>query len=74
MAYFQCPNQYLHPAHVFIMCKKKLGSVSNVLYTSEAVKAYCPYQQHCYRTDSAENTKQALQCYENNKSQSVKTD
>lgn len=74
MANFVCPYQYRLSLHRFIMCKKKIADFEKMSDKKEALKAYCPFQKHCSCTGGAENTEQAMECYQQKKNQTANAD
>ena len=74
MPKYICPYQYRHAQHRFLMCKRLLEHVERIQDPIEAVKAYCPYQKHCSCTARAENTEEAILCYEKHKNQTALSD
>jgi hypothetical protein len=56
------------------MCKKKIADFEKMSDKKEALKAYCPFQKHCSCTGGAENTEQAMECYQQKKNQTANAD
>lgn len=60
---YVCPNQMRKKQYGFLLCKHLMKDSENYNDINNAEKVICAYQYLCPRTNRAENTEYAKECY-----------